>query len=140
MSEHALENPSWPWPTLKESERLTSLLKEPGVLIEEQRHPEAIHVRRPDGHSLWATMLDPMSAASARTLDGPLLSLLYPVIAEDRAGLHARVRAIAHEARAYGAYVRERSPRRRNPYLDAELNDLKRQSESAFGRTRGEPT
>lgn len=122
MSEH--DNHSWPWPTRRESEDLSRLMKEPGALIVEHQAPESINVRHPDGRSLWATMLDPVPATSERVPEGPLPSLGYPIVAEDRTALNERVKAVAREAPVYGARVQARSPRRKNPYLDAEIRSL----------------
>lgn len=122
MSQH--DNHPWPWPTRAESENLSHFMQEPGVLIEEHQHPESIQVRHPDGRSLWATMLDPFPVTSARVPEGPLPSLGYPVVAEGRIALNERVKAVAREAPDYGARVQARSPRRKNPYLDAEVRDL----------------
>lgn len=130
----------WPWPTRTESESLARLLNEPDVLIEQHQHPESIHASHPDGRSLWATMLDPIPSTSERISEGPLPSLAHPVTAEDRAALAERMKAIRREAPVYGAHVQARSPQRENPYLAAEVEDLKRQAAAALGRTRGEST
>lgn len=120
MSQH--DNQPWPWPTCAESERLSRFMKEPGVLIEEHQYPESIQVKHSEGRSLWATMLDPLPVTSEHLPEGPLPSLVHPVISEDRATLKERMKAVAREAPIYGARVQARSPRRKNSYPD-ECND-----------------
>lgn len=130
----------WPWPTHTEGESLARLLNEPAALIEQHQHPESIHARHPDGCSLWATMLDPLPSTPERVPEGPLPSLMYPVVAEDRAAFDERVKAIRREAPVYGAYVQARSPQRKNPYLATAVEDLKRQAVAVLGQTRGGST
>lgn len=112
------DNQPWPWPTYAESERLSRFMDEPGVLIEEHKYPELIQVRHSDGRSLWATMLVPLPVASKHVPEGPLPSLVHPVISEDLTTLKERMQAVAQEAPIYGARVQARSPRRKNSYPD----------------------
>lgn len=135
MSEHTWESPSWPWPSMEDHKRLARLLDEPEVLVEEHQRPAMIHVTRTSEESLWAARLDPLAPTTATGLsEGPLPTLVNPVVAESREALTERIEAVINEARIYGAHgVRARSPLRKNPSVETEANWLLMKHRSGEG-------
>lgn len=125
MNEHTPEEPSWPWPSLEDRKRLTRFLNDPDVLVEEHQRPATIHVRHPTEGSLWATRLVALASTTTEgPPDGPLALLVNPVVAESREALTERIKAVASEARTYGAHVQASSPLEKSPSFEAEADQL----------------
>lgn len=122
-------NPPWPWPTREEGDQFAALLGTDGALTTEVLRPEAVHTEHPDGRSLWATKLDLREDArfAPRGLSD---SLIYPVVADNQEELEKRVTVLVRDLRAYGMNTQRRSPLRRDPYLDAEIEELQWRSQN----------